>query len=153
MKYSIYAACFLIVTGIFSCTKQTQAPEEEKPLTKTEMLTKGAWKIIARNYQNIRMTEPKDDFSNKPACVKDNLEFYLADKTFTITEGDTRCPGSTQQIILTRTWSLTPDEKTILIHRPSVPDESYDIIELTDSTLILKSENDPGTVRIIKYAH
>lgn len=73
-----------------------------------------------------------DIFAQLDNCVKDDIIFFQDNNKYVTDEGPTKCNPLDPQTE-TGTWALSADEKVI-----TVDGESWDVLELTKSTLKVK---------------
>jgi hypothetical protein len=131
-KITLFLAVSILLI-ITSCKKE----EEEKPKTRTELLTAKPWKLTALTVNpgiNIAGTTITDFYTQLPSCEKDNIEKYNIGGTGFYDEGASKCNPSAPQ---TRpfTWIFNPSE-TIL----TIDGESANILQLDATTLKVTSE-------------
>ncbi|UOQ50715.1 hypothetical protein [Hymenobacter cellulosivorans] len=121
----------------FSLSLMLSACKKDTPVTKTDLLTAGAWRIVAmtanpgiRDANGVVVT---DLLALEPACFKDNLTRYEKPNTLTFDEGPTKCdPSSTQTT--QHTWAFNADE-TVINAVISGDKVDFTLLELTDSRL------------------
>jgi hypothetical protein len=131
----------LTLTVLLSaCKKDDQVP------TKTELLTKGVWKMTAYTVDpefaifdnNGNMTGTTNDmFATMEDCEKDDTNKFNTDKTMVADEGATKCDSSNPQMT-SMVWSFNADETAL-----NISDDGdaiiLSILELTDKVLKVKS--------------
>lgn len=111
--------CVTLVVA--SCKK-----DEKSTMTKKEMLSAKSWKLSSSKTNGVA-----DVLSD---CDKDDFITMTANGIYTYNPGSNKCdPSETSE---TGTWALSNDEKSLLIDG-----ESLDIIELTESKLIISMSN------------
>lgn len=117
-----------MIIVIVACSKNN-----DKPKSKTELLTDGSWKLKAALYHGDSdgngSIEDVDLFSTFPNCVKDDVTTYYPDGDALIEEGPTRCDPAIPETFEFN-WAFKANETMI-----NTGGEDYIIVELTSSTL------------------
>lgn len=112
--------------------------DDDKPLTREQILTSGKWKVTAItvdpaiNFNGVMIT----DFYNSafyPDCVKDNFSTFNANGTVIDDEGPTKCSTSDPQNV-SGTWVFNSD-KTIITLTYRGESTSYNILEFTNNLI------------------
>ncbi|RYD53098.1 MAG: hypothetical protein EOP52_02860 [Sphingobacteriales bacterium] len=85
--------------------------------------------------------QPIDNFINESSCTKDDLYNYTANGMFSNTEGATKCRTADPDTIGKGMYSLYSND-TRLIYRAEngAPLDTFDIVELSGSTMRLKKD-------------
>lgn len=112
-----------------SCTDKDDPTPDAK--TKSELLAAHTWELTAATISpayegstNIFEIEP---------CYQENTESYSSNGNFSKDEGSNKC-GNVEQI-RTGNWSFNSTETIIeLDYSGNAPDESYNILELSETT-------------------
>jgi len=107
---------FSLTLMVTSCKK-----DDKTPMTKSEMLTAKSWKLSSSKTNGV--VDVLDD------CDKDDFIKLASNGTYTYNPGSNKCdPSETTD---TGTWSLSSDEKSIIIDG-----QSATIVELTESKFV-----------------
>ena len=127
-KLLLIALYYLLIFALPSCKK-----ESDKPVSKTELLTSGSWKITAfhEDDDGDGIFE-RDVFPLLDACYTDNYYTFKANGQFEMNESSAKCDGADPQTDVT-SWQLTQDEKNLVIDT-----DSYVIDELSRTILKVK---------------
>jgi hypothetical protein len=130
---ALLTSCTLILTD---CSK---ASEPVAPLSKTEMLTTPNWRITAATYRTTTngVTRTNDDYANTTDCHRDNYLKFNKDKTLLLVEGPITCPQTVPQNY-TYAWTFNPDESSLLYGPDASYYTTYELRELTSTTLHLR---------------
>lgn len=87
------------------------------------------------------------------ACQQDNLWQFKSDGTYTISEGPSRCPASTSDVVATGTWTFQENETKISFTDTVNGTQSFTILELTSTMMkltgILTYQGAPVNVTVI----
>jgi len=128
-KIHLMAMCYLLIVAGSSCKKD----ESDKPVSKTDLLTTGTWKVTAfhEDDEGDGVFE-RDIFPQLEACYTDNYYTFKANGQFEMNEGTAKCDDADPQADVTN-WQLTQDEKNLVIDT-----DSYVIEELSATTLKVK---------------
>jgi hypothetical protein len=137
----------LSMTFLFSACKK-----DDEVITKTDLLTSGAWKATALtidpafptfdNEGNITGST-NDLFAMMEDCSRDDIISFKADKTLIMDEGASKCDNADPQKN-SGSWSFNSDETTLTITVDGDP-QTMTIMELTDKVIKLKAtEVDEG---------
>jgi len=85
-------------------------------------------------------TQITDIYSQFDNCEKDDITFFQDDNKYLVDEGPTKCDSADPQTT-TGTWLLSADEKVM-----TVDGDSWDILEISKSTLRVKYQFSDGTL-------
>lgn len=131
------AALLMLVAGAtvtVSCKKEVK---QDKPKTKTELLTSGSW--VRTSFTSDPAYDWYHDgyyttnlFDLIQPCETDNFETYYTDGTWELNEGQTKCNESDPQTG-TLPWAFTENETKIVFNGW----DEYILVELTPTTLKL----------------
>lgn len=134
-------ALLLIVPFLFSACKKEESPNPNDPARngthfpgpKASVIISKQWKLTNKvvEYSNGLPTE---DFSNVPACTKDNIITFAQSKKYTIDEAVDVCPGNQQTTTLD--WVTADDEQTVVMNN-----KNWSLISLSNTTMVLKYIN------------
>ena len=127
----------LISATIKSCKK---SEDDNKPKTKTELLTSGNWMytscIVSPAYDYYGDGNPVTDiYSIMKSCEKDDFETFKANGIWEYNQGATKCDQSDPQILISEPWSFIANETKVLVGTTQCT-----ILELTSTTLKLQYE-------------
>jgi len=126
-KFLLPVALMLIF--IASCDK------DDTKTTKDYLISKSCWYLSKAETQNPDQTW--SDVTNliyKP-CDFDNCMNLKADGTFTVDEGATKCSPAAPQTNNQGTWSLSPDEKQIVLIDQNKVTTTYQIVNISAGQL------------------
>ncbi|HQD09493.1 MAG TPA: hypothetical protein PLQ65_07505 [Flavihumibacter sp.] len=140
---ALAAAAITVITTASSCKK-----EDEKPKSKTELLTAGSWKVTA--YMLVSGATTYDFWKEAEPCLKDNITTFVADGTLIGDEGATKCNAGDDQTY-TSTWKFAENETKI-----EFDEELYTIESLTSTQLkVSVTTTSQGTtvVQNITFSH
>lgn len=118
------------------------------------MLVGKNWKMTSMVLDpgyNINGVTVTDYFAQLPACLKDGTTKFVATGTYADDEGPSKCSSSDPQTIQ-GTWVFNPSETVLTMKDEGEPSESYDLVTLTSSSLVIAitdDEWDDGLVRKI----
>jgi hypothetical protein len=120
-------AALLMIVLVTACSKK------DKTTSRSELLTSGTWKLTAAEEDaDGNGTYETDNYVFFLDCFKDNYTSFSTNGQLEMNEGPTKCsPGDPQSE--TSTWQLTNNDATLV-----VGGDSYEILELNNSTLRLK---------------
>jgi hypothetical protein len=144
----------LAVASLSACKKDSDTTP-----SRTDLLTTPRWRITAET-ETITLTQPGgspaptvfDRYAGRTACERDNFHKFNADRTWVIDEGPSKCLANDPQIG-SSTWDFNGDQTKLLVPSPSLPANlsEVDIVELTPSTLRLRSDLDGTGTDIIEF--
>ncbi|GAB2947118.1 hypothetical protein GCM10027048_10170 [Hymenobacter coalescens] len=123
-----------------ACTFSACKKDEEKPKTKTELLTAKSWRVTAarETVTTGGQTTSSDEYATFGACEKDDFVKFLADKKVEFNEGATKCNTADPQTE-TGAWDFNSDQTKLTLTDPDLGlSLVYDIVELNASTLKVK---------------
>lgn len=148
------AAAFVLIF-VPACKKSSVEPQPQPP-SKTQLISKGAWKIAKIEEKNG--SAPWVDItSNIDACEIDNNLVLRSDLSYELNEGITKCDANDPQVVETGTWKFDSNEtKMNFTATGSINVDVVEIVELTDLHLVLnRTYNNNGSVfqYKIKYSH
>ena len=126
-KYLFLLVIALTIT-VASCKK------DEEPKSKKELLTSNQWRFLSSKTDGVA-----DMISN---CEKDDFMIFASNGTYTWNPGTVKC--NSHDTIITGTWTLSTDEKTLTLDGS---DLLWTIVELTDNKLVY------SIVLSIEHAH
>ncbi|WP_157547657.1 hypothetical protein [Hymenobacter sp. DG25A] len=140
----------LLFVGSFTACKKDN--DDNKPKTKTELLTAKNWRLSAAvgSLTSGSSTYSQDIFADMEPCQKDDFEKFSTDKTAILDQGATKCDDmasdpQTQKVA----WNFESDETKLKISEIGGGDSyTVDLVELTATTMIQKyteKEVDPDT--------
>lgn len=96
----------LVVTG--SCKK-------EDKLSATQLLTRANWKLV-EYIQRIEGGAEENIFPDYPACKQDDIWSFIADNTYEIREGISKCDSDDVDLVQAGSWELLPGDTAIKIN-------------------------------------
>ncbi len=128
-KILLTVLCYLLIVAGPSCKKD----ESGKPVSKTDFLTDGPWRMTAyhEDDEGDGVFE-RDIYPQLDGCITDNYFTFKANGQFEMNEGTAKCDDTDPQTDVT-SWQLTQDEKNLVIDT-----DSYVIEELSPTTLKVK---------------
>jgi hypothetical protein len=146
----------MLLLSLFSLTFLFSAcKKDDGVITKTDLLTSGAWKVTAEtidpgfptfdNEGNITGST-NDLFAMMEDCSKDDIISFKSDKTLIMDEGASKCYNDSPQKN-TGSWSFNSDETTLTI-TADVDPQTMTILELTDKVLKLKTTEVSGGITL-----
>ena len=130
MKSFKYLFIFVIALTI----TVTSCKKDEATKSKKELLTSNQWKFLSSKTEGAA-----DMISN---CEKDDFMIFASNGTYTWNPGTVKC--NSHDTIITGTWTLSTDEKTLTLDGS---DLVWTIVELTDNKLVY------SIVLSIEHAH
>jgi Lipocalin-like domain len=139
---------------LLACNSSTGNDDDAKGGSKTDMLVGKNWKMTSMVLDpgyNINGVTVTDYFAQLPACLKDGTTKFVATGTYADDEGPSKCASSDPQTIQ-GTWVFNPSETVLTMKDEGEPSESYDLVTLTSSSLVISitdDEWDDGLVRKI----
>ncbi|HMR85742.1 MAG TPA: lipocalin family protein [Niabella sp.] len=138
MKQTIKTLTALVlgITILFSCSKDN---DEAKGKSKTELLTNGSWKLAAYT------SNPADDWDGDgvketdfykvmETCEKDDITTFKTNGDV-VFDYKTLCDYDSGPQTETEKWDFTNNETTLRIKYNDTDIDTYQIVELTASTL------------------
>ena len=128
MRLFHLSIALMAVLTFSACKKDNPAPP-----TNTELISRN-WKITAVNG-TFPPLPSVDLYAQLPACEKDNVVQVKSDGTYLVDEGSTKCAPTDPQTVETGNWSFTNNETKL-----NILGESFDIISLSATTLVLKQD-------------
>lgn len=118
----------IALTALNACKKNN-----DKPVTKSDMLTSGSWKITAAvTDSDGDGTYETNEFTDFPSCLTDNIWTFNTNGSAAMDEGPTKCDPADSQV-QTSSWQLTNNETNL-----SFEGDTYLVEQLDANTLILK---------------
>jgi Lipocalin-like domain/Prokaryotic membrane lipoprotein lipid attachment site len=125
MKKLLFPLLSLLLLA--ACSKKDQGP------TRTELLTSGSWNLTASELDDDgNGTYEIDLYASFDACFKDNFVTFQSNGQMVLDEGLTKCDPNDPQTE-NSTWQLSADGSKL-----TVDGDTYDILELSNSTLRIK---------------
>lgn len=107
--------------------------DDAKPVSKTDMLTSGTWKLTAAvTDADGDGTFETNEYATFDACFTDNIWSFNTNGSAVMDEGPTKCDPADSQV-QTDSWQLTNNETNL-----SFAGDTYLVEQLDASTLILK---------------
>ena len=135
----------LVLVGSFTGCKKDN--DDDKPKTKTELLTAKNWRLSAAVasgvYQGVSFSQ--DGYADMEPCEKDDFLKFNSDKTLIYDQGPTKCDDTAADPQTDQgAWDLNSDQtKLLLSDSGGGASFGLDILELTASTLKVEySESD-----------
>jgi hypothetical protein len=141
--------------------------KDDEQIARTDLLTAHPWNITALN---VRITQgvfsfPINVYEDMDACTRDDHFVFHQNGTLDVLENELVCPGSSEGVIATGTWNLTPSALQItsdyfndlienINQSPSFPFQyandhfDFEVRQLTQNTLMLfyrERYNDPAS--------
>lgn len=138
-----------LVLLAFGCSKDNDG---SPAATKTQLISK-TWKqtdILASLGAGVQTSVFNTVLT---ACQQDNLWQFNSNGTYTLSEGPTRCPSSTSDVVATGTWVFQENEKKISFTDAVNGTQNFTIAELTPTTMkltgVLTYQGTPANVTVI----
>ncbi|MGV3596429.1 MAG: hypothetical protein ACO1PI_01100 [Bacteroidota bacterium] len=100
------------------------------PGPKAQVMIAEKWKLTNKTVEYSNGL-PTEDFSNVPACQKDNVITFKATKKYDVEETTDVCPGN--QPVTTYNWVVDNNEQTITLNGTT-----WNIVSVDNTTLVLK---------------
>jgi hypothetical protein len=146
MKLLFSGTAFLFAILILSTNLQCKKNDDEKVVSKTELLTTGSWKLTAvMADEDANGTYETDEFASFSDCFKDNYLTFPPNGNLESNEGPTKCSPSDPQTE-TATWTLTQNETHLKVNGDELKLE-----ELTISRLNLKESYSGGRSSLVTF--
>lgn len=118
----------IALIAMYSCKK-----DDAKPVSKSDMLTSGTWKITAAvTDADGDGTFETNEYASFDACFTDNIWSFNTNGSAVMDEGPTKCDPTDSQV-QTDSWQLTNNETNL-----SFAGDTYLVEQLDANTLILK---------------
>jgi hypothetical protein len=136
---------FLLAIIIFT-NVQCKKNDEEKMLSKTQLLTSGSWKLTAvLADEDANGSYETDRFTTFSSCFKDNNWTFQDNGVLELNEGPTKCSPRDPQTE-TATWQLTQNETYLKINT-----DEWKLEDLTTSILKWKEEYSGGRSTLVTF--
>ncbi len=136
---------FLLAIIIFTNVR-CKKDDDEKMLSKTELLTSGTWKLTAVVSDNdANGSYETDEFAGFSDCYKDNYYTFQSNGILELNEGPTKCSPADSQTE-TATWQLTQNETYLKINT-----DEWKLEELTTSILKWKENYSDGRSSLVTF--
>jgi hypothetical protein len=148
MKKSVLLNATLVLATAFvfmalpACKKNDVTPSP----TKTELISKANWKIVAIEQKNAAGAWV-DITSTLEACELDNILIFRSNLSYETNEGATVCDAGDPQVNEAGTWKFESNETQVSFTETggTIPNV-VDIVKLTGDTLVfVKSFSEAGT--------
>jgi hypothetical protein len=140
MKHLLLLPALALACTLTACKK-----DEEKPKSKTELLTARNWRITAdlRTSTSGSQTTTTDAYAAYPPCLKDDYVKYSTNHQVEFNRGALQCANEPQS--QTSNWEFNADETRLTISAPPSSVATYEVLELTAETMKLRvSSNNQG---------
>jgi hypothetical protein len=138
MKHIFRLFIALLFVGSFTACKKDN--DNNKPKTKTELLTAKNWRLSGAvgSLTSGSDTYSKDIFADMEPCQKDDFEKYSTDKTVTYDQGPTKCDDTASDPQTQKgAWNFEADETKLTISEIGGGDSyTIDLAELTSTTMV-----------------
>lgn len=122
-----FCSLALLILFVTACSKKDKAP------SKSDLLTSGNWKLSAADSDDdANGTYEVDVFATFLDCFKDNIFTFRSTGQLELDEGPTKCDPLDPQTESV-SWQLTNNDANLV-----VDGDTYDILELSNSTLSIK---------------
>ncbi|WP_114781997.1 lipocalin-like domain-containing protein [Botryobacter ruber] len=129
LNFTVFLLVAFFALAFTACDKD----DDNKPLTREEMLMAKSWRLTAETTTFNNQTE--DTYDDYDACEKDNFIRFLKDNKAVFDEGPTKCDPSDPQTI-NGTWQLAGNNLTITEDGSSFG-ITFNVQELTASKLVV----------------
>ncbi|MCC2545994.1 hypothetical protein LJY25_06020 [Hymenobacter sp. BT175] len=143
---------FNLIFGLLAVAASfTACSKEDDPKTKTELITAKSWRMTAFTITTTTgsNTTTQDLYASAGACSKDNFTKFNTDKRVIFDEGTTKC-STTDPQSETGNWDFTANEAKLLLSEPGSSSAiTYDLVELSESTLKLRATEVFGTTTYV----
>jgi len=140
-KFSVALCAILTATLTLSSCETDKDKEDIKPVTKTELLTGKDWMLSALTTSPARTIQGKQVTNLFPYvddCTLDDVLRFTKPNVYEFEEGASKC-NTTDQQSLTGTWAFRNDESVLATQFPSYKENTYNLIDLDENTLKLKT--------------
>lgn len=146
--------------GLTNCKKYSE-PEPKKTSEREMWLTSPGWKLesfaIEETTAGGVVTTTNYPLTSFDPCSLDDLEYYHADKSFTVNEGSVKCSATYPQFLTSGTWAFASGDTEIVINPGQPRVISRHIRTLTATGLSLadpsqSSSNGNKSVQIRTYS-
>jgi hypothetical protein len=144
-KLSFLNTTLLLVASFFILSS-SKCKKDDVVLTKSDLITKAAWKVIKLENRTAPSTTWIDLTSSVPACEKDNQIIFRSNGTYEVNEGATKCSPTDPQITETGTWAFESNETKIRISATGGSPFTNDIELLNENNLVLIDSDTFGGV-------
>lgn len=139
----------LLATLAITCVVSACKKDDDKPKSKTDLLTAKNWKITSAVSTEVGangQTITTDNYASADACDKDDYLKFQADKKLIISQGAVKCDPTDDQEA-TGGWDLNSDQTKLTISDPTSSTLALqaDILELTAATLKVKYSEGSGS--------
>ncbi|WP_149867270.1 lipocalin family protein [Solirubrum puertoriconensis] len=125
--------------------------EDEKPMSKTELLTAKNWRLTADKRTSNGQTTTVDVYPSLPDCAKDDYYKYSTNNKAELNAGAFKCSSSQAQSYVIN-WNFSSDETKLVTSDPSAGwSVNSEILELTASTLRLKNNQSGGGTQELTF--
>lgn len=118
---------------VLGCKKTAETPTPSK----TDLLTNKNWIATAVTISPalpVGGTLITDYYSQIPSCSKDDFIRFETPSIYKEDEGAVKCTAADPQTII-GTWTFNGDQSVITTSTPTGGTQSYNVLELTDSSL------------------
>jgi hypothetical protein len=140
MNKNLFAIALFVLATAFATT----GCDKDDPKTNADLII-GNWKTTAATVSPELPFIGSDIFAQYDPCDKDDIAIFEPNGVFKSDEGATKCDPNDPQT-LTGTYAFNPDQ-TVLTVNDGVDPQSYNIVELTESTMRASfTENSTGVV-------
>jgi hypothetical protein len=114
---------------LFSCKKN-----DTPPATPSSLLSR-KWK--ESDVTVVIGGVPSSVFSQQQVCQVDNIYEFVANNTFSITEGTTKCSPTDPDVAATGSWALQDNNTKLSITDNVNGTQVFNLVTLTSSSLVL----------------
>jgi len=128
MKKQLFAnwmAFAMLIVFASSCKKDD--PAEPIVKTSTDILTAHSWKMVSDKIDGNELIQD---------CEKDDVHTFSKTGVYTINFGSLKCSTEGDQAI--DAWEFSADEKMLLLGQVSTGIIPFEILTLTETSLVLK---------------
>ncbi len=132
------------VATVASNTTTTQ-PVLNLAVTRPFLLTSHSWRLTGFTASSGSQTV--DVYANTPACQRDNFTRFNFNRTGVTDEGATKC-STTDPQTTSFPWDFASSETKLVLGAPST---SYDILQLTETTLQLRIVPSPTQTNTLTF--
>ncbi|UBM58432.1 hypothetical protein LAG90_16640 [Marinilongibacter aquaticus] len=111
MKKNLFLGLILLLG--FSCKEKSAEPKSNLELLTDGLSASYVVSEITANQGGVSI----DLLATENPCITDNLLILNSDFSYALAEGDTKCDPNDPDTILSSSWSLSADEKSITIDK------------------------------------
>jgi hypothetical protein len=81
-----------------------------------------------------------DELPEFPECAKDDIITFKSDKTYTVSEGNSLCTGTSMFELSSGKWELIDNGDTLKLTTSSGQEIHYKLVEITENSIVGENE-------------